>query len=114
MKKLFSLSLAIILAFFFSANAEASEAAATLGYDLQGSGNIAVDGGNSFSEVWKNDYFQPYYICGSAVEYEGFLYLSNDPSPNATVLKINVETGEVTEFATEPSWDSGAPTITDD
>ena len=53
------------------------------------------------------------YICGSAVEYEGFLYLANDPSPNATVLKINVETGDVEEFYTEPSWDNGAPTITD-
>ena len=114
MEKFFSLFLAFVLAFSFAAKAEASKAAATIGYDLQGSGCVALDGGNSFSEVWKNDYFQPYYICGSAVEYNGFLYLSNDPSPNATVLRINIETGEVTEFATEPSWDNGAPTITND
>ena len=88
-------------------------AAATLGYNLRGTGSIAVDGNEGFEEVWKSEYFKDMYICGSAVEYEGYLYLSNDPSPDATVLKINVETGEVEEFYTEPSWDNGAPTITD-
>ena len=88
-------------------------AAATLGYNLRGTGSIAVDGNDGFEEVWKSEYFKDMYICGSAVEYEGYLYLSNDPSPDATVLKINVETGEVEEFYTEPSWDNGAPTITD-
>ena len=88
-------------------------AAATLGYNLRGTGSIAVDGNEGFEEVWKSEYFKDMYICGSAVEYEGFLYLANDPSPDATVLKINVETGEVEEFYTEPSWDNGAPTITD-
>ena len=88
-------------------------AAATLGYNLRGTGSIAVDGGEGFEEVWKSEYFKDMYICGSAVEYNGYLYLSNDPSPDYTVLKINVETGEVEEFYGEPSWDNGAPTITD-
>ena len=112
MKKLLTLVLA--LAFSSAMAGNASVAVATLGYDLQGTGHIAKDGDNDFTEVWKSEYFKDYYICGSAVEYNGFLYLSNDPSPSATVLKINVETGDVEEFYTEPSWDNGAPTITDD
>ncbi|MBR4821206.1 PQQ-binding-like beta-propeller repeat protein, partial [bacterium] len=112
MKKLLTSILA--LAFSFAMAANASVAVATLGYDLQGTGHIAKDGDNDFTEVWKSEYFKDYYICGSAVEYNGFLYLSNDPSPNYTVLKINIETGEVEEFVNEPSWDNGAPTITDD
>ena len=87
---------------------------AMLGYTLQGGGALAVDGDKGYEEVWSSDYFADGYICGSAVSDGNFIYLANDPSPNATVLRISVADGTVEEWLTEDSWDNGAPLLTEE